>query len=372
MKKLFLSLLVGFVVVAPNYGFAKTVSKPFLYEAWVPYWRQSGGVQEATDKLAQFQELSPFAYEVDATGFVADKIKMTADPWVSLSSASQSKKVKIIPTVFWGYGTQIYNVLSNKTKRAAHVSFISDMVNMNGFDGIDIDYEDRTSATKPYFSAFIKELGAKLHASGKELVCTVGPRVPLASRSASYQESAKDGGEQFATDFKVINKYCDEVRVMAYDQGAIDAKLDNEKASSTSPYLPIADVDWVRKAIAQTLNYVSKSKFVLGIPTYGYSYKMNSAGNYVRVGSLGYSDLVKLEAQYGNATRNSAGELQLAYTDSSGAKRLVVVSDSYAVDQKILLAQAYGLRGVALFKLDGTNDPNLWAYIGNSTLARNK
>lgn len=350
MKKIALILFI-LISIVPSGAFART----FQYEAWVPYWRQNGGVDEAADNLKKFNELSPFAYEVDSTGFVADKIKTNIAPWSDLISTSQAGKVKIIPTVFWGYGTQIHNVLSDPEARKNHEDLIADIVNLNGFDGIDIDYEDRQTKTRPYFSAFIKELSAKLHAKKKILACTVGPRMSNAAKGVKSQD--------YATEFSVLNRYCDEVRVMFYDQFQADVQLSKAKGAK-GIYLPIGDIDFVRKSLKETLRWISPSKLVMGIASYGYKFQPNANGvGYKRVGSFGAYDMIAINEKYGDPVRNSAGELMQVWTDDNGVKNVAVLSDAIAINQKIQLAKAYGLRGVALFKLDGTNDPNLWQYI---------
>ena len=46
-----------------------------------------------------------------------------------------------------------------------------------------------------------------------------------------------------------------------------------------------------------------------------------------------------------------------------GTVRYVTWSDSVAIAQKIALAKQLGIRGVAIFKIDGGEDQNLWNYL---------
>jgi spore germination protein YaaH len=80
--------------------------------------------------------------------------------------------------------------------------------------------------------------------------------------------------------------------------------------------------------------------------------------------SLTYEAAMERHRLYNGTTpvRGASGELTFTYTIPSGEFKgtyAAIVSDAIAVRQKIELAERLGLRGVALFALYGTNDPQL-------------
>ena len=169
---------------------------------------------------------------------------------------------------------------------------------------------------------------------------------------------------------------------MAYDQDTVDLKL-NAAAGST-PYIPLADPQWVQKVVTFAARTISKKKIILGVATYGYEYDFTKLAQ-------GYSyDLDwAFDPDYATTlatelnimpTRNSAGELSFIYMPTSTPltnlvasagsagpvpatttpQHIVWWSDASAINDKIQLAKQLGVRVIAIFKLDGGEDPKLW------------
>ena len=228
----------------------------------------------------------------------------------------------------------------------------------------------------------------------KWVTCTIEARTPPDSL---YQEIPDD--IEYANDFKSINKYCDRVRFMTYDQQSADLKLN---ASSTGPYSPVADPRWVEKAIRLAMKDISPKKIEIGVATYGYEYEVTAYSD-----SYSYDKLWAFNPGYGwqianlygvAPARNEAGELSLSYVPVPGkevtpdttmtpvsvadkdqvaavATALVTAnnthttfnmlwwSDAQAINDKIALARKLGVKGISIFKLDGGEDQNIWTVL---------
>ena len=399
---IFFSLLCAIFVVSPANVFAATQKpvvkakpKPAKIEVygWIPYWRTATGTADALVHLSTFTQISPFGFTMKKDGTLFDAAKLTEEPWLSLFAEAKKKKVKIVPTVMWGDGATIHAVLSNTKKRIALEDEIAKMVKDRGYDGIDIDFEGKLAETKPYYALFLKGLYQRM---GKKLVyCTIEARTPLSSR---YDTIPKD--IQYANDFVAINKYCDRVNIMAYDQGTIDLRLNEE---NIGPYVPIADPQWVEKSVREAMKTISKKKIMIGVATYGYEYefrKLSESGyRYDMQWAFNPRYATELATSLGiTPMRNSAGELSFTYTPTSTAptvpssvstdqtlsnntpiattsfsengvplaptttpkQNILWWSDATAIADKVALARKLGVRGVAVFKIDGGEDPNIW------------
>ena len=368
-------------LLAPAAASAATLK----YGAWLPYWSKQSGANTFALNLDKFNEISPFSYEVNSNGSLIDSLKMTSGFWPTWVKAVQDSGIKVMPSIAIIDGDQIYSLLSNKTTRNNHINNIVKLVKTNNYNGIDIDYEDKSAETRTYFDTFIKDLWMKLPWS-KTLSCTLEPRMPLDSQYAVIPKNI-----EYANDYPVLNKYCDEIRIMAYDQGTIDLKLDASKGKSDF-YAPVADKDWVEKVIKETIKTINPKKIMLGIPTYGYEYEVtwnDGVTTYKRLRSRTYTQAMDLASTVGaTPQRNSAGELSFVYASSTPVDvsknltyqivsttpplgmiaqpqttRFVDFSDAKAAEDKIALAKKYGLKGVFFFKMDGQTDPAIFSYL---------
>jgi spore germination protein YaaH len=365
---------------------ATTKAMPLQIGAWLPYWQGQPGAQSIAIHLASFNEVSPFSYEISSDGLITDDLQIGSGIWDSYFAALHDEGVKIIPTIAYFDADGIYTLLSSSTTRQAAEDTIAQLVQGRDFNGIDIDFEGMSPATRPYYSLFIQGLAMRLHPQGESLTCTVVPRTPPSSLYVTPPANIV-----YPENYTVLNQYCDEVRLMAYDQEGVDLKLDATKGGNGTLYAPVADPDWVKKLVVYALQYISPKKIMLGVPTYGYEYEVSWANNqttYQRVRAFDYFDAMARATSTGAAvTRDNADELSftfasttyiqeppiLTFTESSTEPSVLMnpnpnatttffvsLPDAQSETDKLNLATQYGLRGVMFFKADGQMDPALW------------
>ncbi len=381
---------------------ASSKSSSLEISGWIPYWRTEAGTKDAKAHLANLTEVNPFGYTVKSDGTLNDALKVQGKDWQSLFKAAKAKKVRVVPTVMWSDTNAIHTVLSDSSKRASHIAGIVKMVQDNDFDGVDIDYEGKKADTRIYYSAFLKELSEAL--GDKLVMCTIEARMPLDSRYVGTPPP----GIEYANDLKEINTYCDRVRIMTYDQQTADVKLNKIAREAKEIYAPIADTKWVESVITYMAQDIDKKKMVIGIATYGHIYQImpNSDGSgygYTRLeafnpryatdlaktyritpirnraGELSFSYVPKDQpaglptqkalaalAPKGTASANlaAAGALVLAQTKGTQAPiQYLTWSDSGAIGAKVALAKKLGVKGVAVFKIDGGSDSKMWRVL---------
>ncbi|MBI2109205.1 MAG: peptidoglycan-binding protein [Parcubacteria group bacterium] len=368
----------------------------FEFSGWIPYWRSATGTADVLPHLSQLTSVMPFGYSVKNDGTLADTARLSEEPWVSFIAQARRQKVRIIPTVMWGNGATIHKILSNTETRIALEDEITALVKQNNFDGIDIDFEAKKHETITYFSTFLKGLYQRM--GNKWVYCTVEARMPLEDRFSPGATIPPDATD-YANDYVEMNKYCDRVEIMAYDQGTINIRLN---AARTAPYAPVADPGWVENLVTLAAQSIARNKIIIGVPTYGYEYTVTP----IPGGKYQYKVLWPFNPRYAIEiaeklgivpSRNSAGELGFIYdpktlaaiapteeestqTQQTIAPLSVVQntgsqvntsepfnyfswSDAQAIADKVALAKKLGVRGIAVFKFDGGEDPNMWSVL---------
>lgn len=374
---------------APHNAFAMETA------AWVPWFSDANGSKTAIKNMDKLDIVYLFVYEVNPDGTLKNFVNFENKKWKDLIKSAKDHNTKVIPTVAWFDGYNIDQILSDPNKRAVHLAAIVKMVEDNGFDGVNIDYEQKDKKTKDSFSAFLKELNEKL--GNKSLTCALEARTPPDSLYKTVPEKI-----EYSNDYKAINKYCDWVEIMAYDQQRADIKLND--ARKGVPYMPVADKDWVSKVIEVAIKEIDKDKILLGVPTYGRAWDVSVAPewyrDYTKVASLNQPRILQLSKKYKSKIgRTAGGEAVISYIpdDSIYKKKLAKVkvpkgtpkgyeaaaralkyandnqeevqvrfvtwSDAMAIKDKLNLINKYGLKGTAIFKVDGEEDPKIWKLI---------
>lgn len=399
--RIILSLSV-LLLALPHSTHAATSSK-LEFSGWLPYWRVASSTKDVLPHVSQLTEINPFGYTVKSDGSLNDAAKIDKSEWQTLFTAARKAKTRVIPTIMWSDTQAIHAVLSDPAKRSAHVAAIVSMVKEKGFDGVDIDYEGKLADDRDNYAAFLKELSAAFGKNklNKWLMCTIEARTPPKDL---YHDIPAD--LEYANDLKAIGTYCDRVRLMTYDQQRADLTLN--KAHEKDIYAPIADPAWIRKVVALMAKDIDKKKIVLGVATYGYTYQVMPFSDGT---GYAYTQLETFNPTYGTDTakaygitpwRTPSGELAFTYvpkdtpaslpsqsllasyapkgtvtalkaaagslalvqkTGRQGPVTLVWWSDATAIQQKVALARELGLRGVAIFKMDGGEDQGIWKVL---------
>lgn len=384
------------------FGTQAATTTKLEFSGWLPYWRVASSTRDVMPHLKQLTEVNPFGYTVKKDGSLNDAVKVSAPEWQTLFIAAKQQKVRVVPTVMWSDTDAIHAVLSDKTLRSKHVAAIVSMVTTNGFDGVDIDYEGKRASDRENYVAFLKELSAAFakNKANKWLMCTIEARTPPTDL---YKTIPAD--LEYANDFKAINKYCDRVRLMTYDQQQADLTLNK---ANKGLYAPVADPAWVRKVVLLAAKDIDKKKIVLGVASYGYIYQVmpdtdGGGYEYNLLEAFNPKYGTDIAAEYGiTPVRTSSGEMHFTYVPKDTPKGLpdnatvsakapkgtvsalraalgatalakekgtqapfymLWWSDAKAIEDKVKLARELGIRGVAVFKFDGGEDPGMWSVL---------
>jgi len=317
-----------------------------IVNGWLPYWSMSSSLNSVTDNADLWGEASPFWYR--ATGATTIS-KHSGAGDTTVIDTLHSNNIKVIPTVTESLNAaDMATLLADADQRAAHLTTLVDLVTANGYDGIDLDYEnmnfggtstDKTSV-RTGFVTFLSELGAALHTKQKSLSVTVGAR------------TRSDDPNWSVYDYAGIAPSVDTFRIMTYDY--------HWRGGSPGAIAPLG---WVNTVLTYAVTVVPKSKIEAGVPLYGYDWPADPTqpDGYGTATSKTYQQAEALRTQYGAARRWSSTDAApyFTYTTADGVDHVVWYNDADATKAKMTLIEKHGIRGLAFWAV-GYEDTRQW------------
>lgn len=226
--------------------------------------------------------------------------------------------------------------IADPADRTRHVQELAHLVEENGFDGLDIDYESLAAEDREVFTLFIEELAAVLHVDGRILSIAVHAKT----------DDAGTWGGPAAQDWVRLGAAVDEFKIMTYDYHW-----------STSEAGPIAPLEWVDAVLSYAATVVPPGKTWMGVHFYGYDWAGNAAE------SLEWQQVVKRAERSGaDIERDQPGEAWFSYDDG---RHTVYFADAEALAERLafVFARHPEIAGIAIWRLGGEDARN-WQVIG--------
>ncbi len=356
---------IGILVFTLLGSFEVAYANTFTRGLWMPYWHEHDGPQHLMANGEDWDEVSPFSFEVNNDGTLKETMKFNEEPWKSFITDSHAKGKKVILTIAWLRGSKIHDMLSTPSSMLAHVNQIQDVVKKYPeLDGIDIDYEGKWVEDKDAFSNFIRTLGGVLKTQNKILSCTVEPRITDTPRT-DISEHNRVTLMSWANDYVVLNEVCDQVRIMTYDQSYFKYGDTKWNSQTRITYQLLSSTKWVKDVLTYTKKYVDPNKLYLGIPTYGYEVSVKKTGNiyqYQQKGAYTYARALTKwpKMKLSRFEKDPKGDGWYHIGTKKGWVSYLVISDAIAIKEKTRIAKEAGIRGTYLFSAFGKEDPKIW------------
>jgi spore germination protein YaaH len=311
------------------------------------------------------RQVSPVWYTADDATTITTNENLSADATSQFIAATRAAGAKVVPSIVDAMSAGgMAGVLTDPASRATHVDAIADLAAANGYDGIDIDYENFAfsdnratwATTRPRWIDFLSELGDRLHHDGRTLSVSV-PYISDGGRT--------DNSGYWVYDYAAMDAHVDHIRIMAYDY-------------STAKAGPIAPLSFVHQAISAAKKAVGDdTKLVLGVALYGYNWPIATVGTCpaeqegkTSVSQRNIDDLLARRTAtpvFDPVTGESSFTYLLDVTDGTTTctqTREVHYVDAEGARQRVDLARTERLGGVSLWAL-GFDSPATWQSIGS-------
>ena len=301
------------------------------------YWENSSSNKSFAVEIGQIQQLATDTWSVDATGKLTGvaptaELKFAAKHHIqSFATISNFGITDFDPAI-------VHAILTNPLARSKMFAGMSSVATINGYDGINIDFESVSPADRGLFTKFVNVASAYLHARGKYLVLSV---------PAMLQNDPTDSWTG-AYDLAALSRAVDIVQYMTYD----------ENGPWGTPG-PVAGLDWVSAAAHYAISVVPPAKISLGVPAYGYDWNLTAGTG----SQVPWNQIPALLSTNQAAPLWDAASSSPYFNYTLGGDQHVVWYENYtSIERKAALASAMKLAGVSVYAL-GYEDPNFWAAL---------
>lgn len=317
--------------------------RPIKILGSIPYWDQERAVKTYLEHASALHFISLFWFYLSKDGSIAKYTHAKENRQIIDDAHARGTKVfLLIANLPEETGTdwdwrRVERAIGTPRARAEHIRRILALVEKQGVDGANIDYENLRDAQTTSFSAFITELGSALHKRKRLLRVTIHPR-------------QDNSDETHGQDWKTIARAADQLAFMTYDEHWQEGNAG-----------PIASVGWARRTLEFALAQgVPREKIFLGVPLYGYDWPRVKGGGYKKARGLEYEDVTKLPKtlKVSPGYDALAASPHFSYT-RDGVSHVVWFENSRSFEAKLRLAQEFGIGGVSLWRL-GREDQKIW------------
>ncbi|PZP51891.1 MAG: glycosyl transferase family 2, partial [Pseudopedobacter saltans] len=248
----------------------------------------------------------------------------------------RSSHVKIVPILSNAEDqmfktTGLHRILNDPNKRANFINQVIKQLELNHFDGINVDFEELKEKKNEILTNFSKELYDQLHSKGFIVTQNVSP----------FNEDY---------DYVALAKNNDLLFLMAYDQ-----------YSNVNEPGPISTQKWIEAAVDNIAAKIPSDKIVLNLAAYGYDFGKDSVKNVTYQEALLLARRSGAHIDFGDDTYN----LHFSYQDNDSNQHQVYFTDAATNFNTMRFAAEYGLAGTAIWRL-GSEDNRLWDFYASS------
>jgi peptidoglycan-N-acetylglucosamine deacetylase len=255
-----------------------------------------------------------------------EELELESNIQPEIVELAKKNDVKIVPLIHniqngkWNQET-VHQLLNSPEEQAKLIKKLHELIKKQGFDGINIDFENLNKNDRDLLTQFIKELYTVFHAEG----LTVSVDVPAANEAFDYKE---------------MEKYVDQMIVMAYDE--------NVNNPGT-----IASSSWFKEILSK----LSKEKLIVAIGNYGYDWEWESQqpGEVVSFDDVTrLAEKANLNIQWDDMSQTP----YLKYLKNNKVHEIWFL-DSATFYNQLKMSTEAGAQGIALWRI-GSEDPSVW------------
>ncbi len=207
-----------------------------------------------------------------------------------------------------------------------------EIINNKNAQGLDIDIEYIPPQFRTEYAAFVQNTSNQLNAAGLKVHVDLAPKTSAEQKGTLYE----------AHDYALLGEAANYVFLMTYEWGY-----------AFGPPMAVAPLPNVRQVLEYALTEIPADKIFLGIPNYGYNWKLPFEKGVSRAVTLGNVTAVDLAISKGSEILydETAQSPYFYYTDPDGNEHVVWFEDVRSMNAKYGLVREKQIRGCGYWNL---------------------
>lgn len=276
--------------------------------------------------------ITPFTYGFTAAG---ELVLPKDDRLIATARSMGTESLLHLSTLTEGgsFSNELSHLIfQNETARENLFRNILNVLREKGYRGLDVDFEYVYGEDAEAYAEFLRELTERLNPLGYPVLAALAPKTSADQKGALYE----------GHNFSLIGKAVNEVLLMTYEWGY-----------TYGTPMAVAPLPNVRQVVEYALTEISAEQIWLGIPNYGYDWKLPYVRGETRATSISSQQAVALARQYGVSIQydERARSPWFRYWDGEGSQHEVWFEDARSIQAKLALISEYGLRGAGYWNL---------------------
>ena len=305
------------------------------------------------ETLLYLSELLVFSYGFTTAGELIPP--QLPDEWMIALAWRMGVRPVLVLTPFSEQGSfnnQLVKLVSENLQVQQNlIQNLLETVREKGYAGVDVDFEYILPEDREGYAAFVGNLRAAMNAEGYQVSVALAPKSSATQPGLLYE----------GMDYRLLGQNADQVLLMTYEWGF-----------TYGPPMAVAPLNKVREVLDYAMTEIPREKILMGIPNYGYDWKLPFVKGETAAELLGNVEAVRRAAQYGAAIQFDEIARSPYFTyERGGSSHEVWFEDVRSIQAKVELALAYGFRGVGYWNLMRPFRAN-WLLLNERLTWRNK
>lgn len=338
MKKVIYTAVLS-LVLSPVFADAKKANENIFY-----YFPNTTGYESLEDNYRDIDILAPQIYTV---GY---DLKLGEAESEDVLKFAKKKRMDVMPLVVQSdFNKQLMTfILDDEDAQDELIEDMIDEAKDRKFIGWQFDFENLNHLDRDRYADFVKK--AHKAFDKKNLIFSVA----VIPRTTDYNVDSTNQDWSSGYNIEQIGEHSDFISIMSYDDPLSKG--------------PVSSMEYLKKALAHTQQYVESGKISLGIPLYCWQYEI---GNSKKIASVTYNISAATQEKYKEygALSTYVGDdyetevfLFIKPKDNSYALNIIWCDNEQSIEAKQELAEKENLRGLSFWAL-GQEDERMWKHL---------